>query len=257
MTVYLDLVMLLNFLVDFFLFLGTNKLAGFPAEPQRSAAGALLGAVYSGACLLPQLRFLGTMHWRLVSFAIMSAVTFGLNRSGIKRGGIFLLLSMALGGMALSFGRGNWTSLLLAAVGIWLLCYCAFDRTLSGREFIPLELVYGGNTLRLTALRDSGNSLRDPITGEQVLVLSARAAENLTGLTPEQLRTPLETLANRPVPGLRLIPYRAVGTESGFLLGLRFENVRIGKRQCSAVAAFAPVGLDGEEAFQALAGGAL
>jgi stage II sporulation protein GA (sporulation sigma-E factor processing peptidase) len=249
--------MLLNFLVDFFLLLGTNKLAGFPADPKRAAAGALLGGVYSGACLLPRLRFLGAMHWRLVSLAAMSAVAFGLNRSGAKRGGIFLLLAMALGGIALSFGRGNWLSLLLASFGIWLLCYCVFDRTLDGREFIPLELAYGGNTLRLTALRDSGNSLRDPITGEQVLVLSARAAEDLTGLTPEQLRAPLETLEKRPLPGLRLIPYRAVGTDGGFLLGLRFENVRIGKKQCSAVAAFAPEGLGREEGFQALAGGML
>lgn len=257
MMVYLELVMLLNFLVDFLLILGTNKLSGFSPEPKRAAAGALLGAVYSGLCLMPGLRFLGALPWGMAVLGGMAVVAFGMNRTAVKRGGVFLLLSMALGGVALSFGRGHWGSVLLGAVGIWLLCHAAFGDSAGCREYIPLELAYGGNTLHLTALRDSGNSLRDPITGEQVLVLSAQAAGHLTGLTQEQLRRPLETLVCRPLPGLRLIPYRAVGTDSGFLLGLRFENVRIGKKRCSAVAAFAPDGLDREDGFQALAGGML
>lgn len=257
MTVYLDLVMVLNFLVDFLLILGTNRLSGFPADGKRAAAAALAGSVYGGACLLPQLRFLGNPLWRIVSLGIIAAIAFGWNRTAVKRTGVFLLLSMALGGLALSFGRGAWPSLLLAAAGVWLLCHAAFGDTVGGRDFVPLELSWGGNRLTITALRDSGNTLRDPVTGEQVLVLSPEAAYRLTGLTAEQLRHPLETLASRPVPGLRLIPYRAVGTGDGFLLGLRFENARIGQRRCSVIAAFAPEGLGREEEFQALAGGML
>ena len=257
MTVYLNLVMVLNFLVNFLLLLGTNKLSGFQPELRRVSASAALGAVYSGACLLPEFRFLGAFLWRLGVLGTMAVIAFGVNRTAVKQGGVFLLMNMALGGFALSFGRENWGAFLLAAVGIWLLCQAAFGDAIGGREYVPLELAYGGNRLQLTALRDSGNSLRDPITGEQVLVLSAQAAGRLTGLTPEQLRKPLETLEHRPLPGLRLIPYRTVGTESGFLLGLRFENVRIGKKRCSAVAAFAPNGLGRGDGFQALTGGIL
>lgn len=257
MTVYLDLVMVLNFLVDFLLILGTNRLSGFPAEGKRSAAAALLGGIYGGACLLPGFRFLGNLLWRLVSLCLMAVIAFGWNRSALKRGGVFVLLSLAMGGLALSFGRSAWPSVLLSAGGIWLLCLAAFGDRIGGREFVPLELMWGENRLHLTALRDSGNTLRDPISGEQVLVLSARSAGQLTGLTPQQLQNPLETLALRPVPGLRLIPYKAVGTAGGFLLGLRLENARIGGRRQSVVAAFAPEELGREEGFQALAGGAL
>lgn len=249
--------MLLNFLVDFLLLLGTNRLSGFPPAPKRSAAAAVLGALYSGACLLPQTRFLCAVFWRCLGLLAMAVTAFGWNRSAIKRMGVFLLLSMALGGLAVSFDRGAWMSVLLAAAGVWLLCHAAFGETIGGREYIPLELAYGGNTLQLTALRDSGNTLRDPVTGEQVLVLSPEAANRLTGLTRTQLRQPLETLASRPVPGLRLIPYRTVGTAGGFLLGLRFEDVRIGGKRRSLIAAFAPDGLDGGDGFQALAGGML
>lgn len=256
MAVYLDMVVLLNFLVDFLLILGTNRLSGFPADWKRTAWASVLGGIYGGACLLPGFRFLGNTLWRLVSLGMMASIAFGWDRGSVKRGGVFLILSMALGGMAMSFGSGDLFTLVLAAGIIWLLCRTAFGSGVGEREYTPLEITYCGKTERILALRDSGNALRDPITGEQVLLISGEVASRLTGLTEAQLRTPLETLARRPVPGLRLIPYRAVGNAGGMLLAMRFENVKIGSRRQSAIVAFAGEGL-GQGSYQALTGGAL
>ena len=257
MTVYLDLVILLNFLVDDLLLMGTNRLSGFPAAPGRCALAALLGGVYSGACLLPGFSFLGNLLWRLVSLGLMGLAAFGMNRSAWKRSGLFLLLSLALGGAAVTLGRGEFSVLVLAAIGIWLLCRIAFGGTAVGREYVPVQLIWGERTASVLALRDTGNTLRDPITGEQVLVLSGDVARDLTGLTEQQLRSPLETLAQRPLTGLRLIPYRAVGLSGGMLLGLRFDRVKIGSRETSAVVAFAPEGLGEGSMYQALTGGVI
>lgn len=257
MTVYLDLVVLLNFLVDYLLLLGTNRLAGFPADWGRTAAGALLGGLYSGACMIPSFRFLGSLLWRIVSLLLMAMISFGWNRSALKRSGVFILLSMALGGMAVSFGRADFLVLVLAAAGVWLLCRVAFGDTVGGREYVPIEIGRGEKTVNLIALRDSGNTLRDPITGEQVLVIDSDAAAALTGLTSAQLKAPLETLSAKPISGLRLIPYRAVGCSGGMLLAMRFEHVKIGSRMQSAVVAFAPEGLGGGSMYQALAGGVI
>lgn len=253
----MDLVVILNFLVDFLLLLGTNRLSGFPLGAKRTALAAALGGAYSGACMLPGFRFLGNTLWRVVSLGLMAVIAFGCNRSALKRGGVFLLLSMALGGIAVSVGRGDFLTLVLAAGGVWLLCRVAFGETVGGREYVPVEITYGETTVNITALRDSGNTLRDPISGEQVLVISGDVAEKLTGLTEKQLRSPLETLAQRPVSGLRLIPFRAVGQAGGMLLAMRFENVKAGGRKQSAIVAFAPEGLGEGEMYQALAGGAL
>ena len=257
LTVYLDLVVILNFLVDFLLLLGTNRLAGFPPGWGRSAAGALLGGLYGGACLLRGFRFLGSLLWRTVSLLLIGVLAFGWNRSALKRCGVFALLSMALGGMAVSIGRLNFPALVLAAAGVWLLCRVAFGETVGGREYVPIEISRGEKMVRLIALRDSGNTLRDPITGEQVLVIDRDAAQQLTGLKESQLQSPLETLAAMPAAGLRLIPYRAVGCGSGMLLAMRFERVKIGSREQSAVVAFAPEGLGGGSMYQALVGGVL
>lgn len=255
MTVYLDLVVMLNFLVDFLLLLGTNRLCGFPAQPGRCSLGALLGALYGGVCLIPGFRFLGNLLWRSVCLTGMAVLSFGCNLSAGKRGGVFLLLSMALGGLSISIGQGSLPGLLLSAVGIWGLCCAGFSG--GGREYVPITLHCGERSLTVIALRDTGNTLRDPITGEPVLVLSGQAARKLTGLTLSQLGSPVETLAQRPLPGLRLIPYRAVGQSGGILLGMRLSSVQIGNRKQSAVVAFAAEGLGNGEMYQALAGGVI
>lgn len=255
MAVYLDLVMVLNFFVDFLLLLGTNRLSGFPSQAWRCAGAALLGAVYSGSCLLPKFRFLANFLWRCVSMCLMGIMAFGCNASALKRGGIFLLLSMAMGGIALSLGRGDMLSVLLCALLCLLLSCISFGGQVGGREYVPLKILHNGEAVSLIALKDTGNTLTDPVTGEQVLVVSAEIAGRLTGLTVEQLLHPMETMLMRPVPGLRLVPYRSVGNNGGFLLAKRFDHVVVGDNKQSAVVAFAAEGLGKGEIYQALAGG--
>lgn len=256
MQIYLDLVVILNFVVDFLLLLGTNRLSGFPAAARRAAAAAALGALYSGVCMLPRLRFLGGLVWRIVSLAGMAVIAFGWGKSAWKRSGVFVILSMALGGVAVSVGKGYFMSLVLAAVGVWLLCRVAFGGQVGGREYVPVELTHEGKTVSIIALKDSGNTLRDPITGEPVLVISGDVAQRLTGLTQSQLRAPLDTVMRCSIPGLRLIPYRSVGQSGSMLLAMRFEEVKIGSKEQSAIVAFAPDGL-GRQMYQALTGGVI
>lgn len=257
LTVYLDLVMILNFLVDFLLLMGTNRLAGFPGAPGRCAAAAFFGSIYAAFCLLPDFRFLGNFLWRCVSLCLMALIAFGLRRDAVKRGGVFLLLSLALGGMALCFTKQNFAALTLGSAGVWLLCRVSFGDGAVGREYVPVTLTYGGKTASFTALRDTGNALRDPISGEPVLVVSGEIGERLTGLTRQQLSSPLETMAARPLPGLRLIPYHAVGNKGGLMLAMRFSGAVVGKRQQNVLVAFAAEGLESTGMYQALTGGAL
>lgn len=255
MRVYVDGVMAINFLVDLLLLLGTNRLAGFPSDKKRLTAAALLGALYSGACLLPDFRFLGNTLWRTVSLALMGGIAFGWNRSALRRCGLFLLLSMALGGMAVAFGRADIRVLILASLGLWCLSRLSFEGPVGSREYVPLEITREGKTVKLLALRDTGNTLRDPITGEQAVVISPSAAARLTGLTEQQLRHPLETLVSGSIPGLRLIPFHTVGSSGGMMLAMTFDQVVLSGRKQRSLVAFAPENFDRTGAYQALTGG--
>ena len=109
--------------------------------------------------------------------------------------------------------------------------------------------------MRVIALKDTGNMLHDPLSGEQVLVAGADVAEKLLGLTVNQLLNPIETLALKPIPGLRLIPYHAVGQTGSMLLAVRIQNAQIGRKKANPLVAFAPEVIARGEMYQMLTGG--
>ena len=255
LQIYLDLVVLLNFLVDFLLILGTNRLCGYPFGVKRAALSALLGGAYAGSCLLPGFAFLGNFLWRVVCLGFMSGIAFGFAKSAVRRGIVFTLLSMAMGGVALAINHRGFWSVIASGVGVSALCVLGFRNKLGVQSFVPVELKYGEKKMCVTALRDTGNTLRDPVTGNDVLIVGADVAQKLTGLTRSQLQSPVDFLD--AIEGLRLIPYRTVGQGSGFLLALRLSEVKIGNRKGNTLVAFAPEGLHSEGAYQALTGGAL
>ena len=204
--------------------------------------------------MLPRLRFLGNALWRLVFLGLIASVAFGWSKSGFRRGVVFVLLSMALGGMALGLGEGGFDKLLLSAAVLWALCRMGFGGDF-GQEYIPVTIRNGEQTIQITALKDTGNTLRDPITGEQVLVIGADVAAQLTGLSCDAFTAPMETMVK--YPGYRLISYRAVGQPGGMLLAKRYPDVTMGHYSGSAVIAFAPEKIGNSGNYQALTGGAV
>lgn len=252
MTVYLDVVILLNFLVDWLLLMGANRLCGHPPNPGRTALSGLAGGLYGGVCLLPGFAFLGNFLWRTATLFLMAGIAFGFRPASLRRGIVFFFLCMAVGGIA-SGTRGGFWDITGVAAAVCGLCVFGFRSRIGVNSYIPVELTYGGKRLCLTALRDTGNTLCDPVTGGPVLVVDSDAARELTGLTQRQLRMPVETMG--AMPGLRLVPYRAVGTQEGLLLALQVKNVKIGSWQGSHVVALAPGKLSSTGEYQALTGG--
>ena len=204
--------------------------------------------------MLPQFRFLGNLLWRMVSLGTMAVIAYGWNTGALRRGMVFLLLSMALGGMAMGLGEGNFSSILLAAAGLVLLCTLGIKAPLGVQKYQPVELCWRGKVIKLTALIDTGNTLRDPVTGGSVLVVGMDAGRKL-GISREMITDPITALAVESLPGARLIPYRAVGKPGGMLLMLRLEQVRLNGKIISPMVAFAPDEIGKNGGYQALAGG--
>lgn len=250
MPLYLDVLILLNFLVDLLLLMATNRLSGYPAGFKRALLAAALGGLYGGVCVLPGLRFLAGTLWRIVSLVLMAGIAFGFCRESVRRGVLFVLLSMSLGGIAVGLESGSFGSLVLAALGVCLMCVFGLRGEI-GTEYVQVQI----GDLHLTALRDTGNTLTDPLTGQQILVVSSNVGQRLLGLSAAELSDPVKAIGR--VPGLRLVPFHAVGCSGGVLPVKRFENVRIGSWSGSCLVAFAPNELGQGKPYEALTGGAL
>lgn len=126
------------------------------------------------------------------------------------------------------------------------------------RSFI--EVIIG--LVTVTALRDTGNTLQDPLTGRPVVVIQG---EKLRELLPElplgdrrALENPVELLRNAGESDLRmqLLPYRAVGVERGLLLAVRMERAEMGTRTIpNCLTALSPTPVSDGGGYSALIGG--
>lgn len=247
MKYYILLAVIIRFAVDFMLIVAVNKVFVQWESPIRGLLGGAVGALYAAACMLPILQ---QPVWYVLSLLLTSAVGFGVGRTAIWQSLVFCLLRILLDN--LSWNQGTIRELialvLLCGVGLWGL---RGSRMI--RRFVPVQLSYGGKQMKLCALLDSGHDLRDPVTGRPVLIVGADVADQLTGLTAQQLKKPVETMG--AIPGLRLIPYQTVDSSGKMLLAMQLPDARIGRKKGSFLVAFAPQVLDGKGQFQALIGG--
>lgn len=234
-------VMLMVLTVDILLLSATGRLLDGSVSPPRVLLGAFVGTTLAGLSMFLTLAFFHSLLCRLLILVVTAWVSFGFSLRKIT---LYSLLHLSLGNV--SDGNQEWLPMLLGALGMLFACL-VIGR---GNKYVPIELSYGGKTVTLTALRDTGNTLRDPITGKRVLIVSADVAQNLTGLTESALYDPVGAL--EMLPGLRLIPYQTVGN-AGFLLALSMEQVKIGNARGNTLVAFSPRVFD--KCYQALIGG--
>ena len=266
-VIYVDTLFLLNALVDYLLLLGAARLAGERLRRLRFTMGAVLGGGYAVAIFLPGGAFLQRLPCRLAVLALMSVAAYGGSRRLLRQSLLFLALSCALGGgvLAVSLLGGRRLTLsggvvysamdiktvLLSAAG----CYAAVTlvfrglarHTASAGELAAVRLALDGRNVELTALRDTGNTLTDPVAGIPVLV--AEGALLLPLLPPGtlmagELADPvacMERLRDGPLAGrVRLLPYRAVGVERGLLLALRPDGLWVNGERRDMLAALSP-----------------
>ena len=185
-------------------------------------------------------------------------------------GGVTLALCGAVYGLELlKHGRVRpgalwypvtFSSLVLTAGGVYAATRLLLPRLSHAPDsVVPVRLTLGGRRVFLSALRDSGNTLCDPVTGEAVLVADWRCAARLLphdGLRAADFAAPAALVLRLQRLHPRLIPFRAVGTGSGLLLALPCEEVRIGKRvQKNGLVAFSPTPVSDGGGYEALTGG--
>ena len=214
MTVYADEAFLLNGAVDYLLLICAAKLGGGRIARLRLLAAALFGGLYAAAALFAPLGVLQGLPMKLVSLVIMLLIAFGAGRQTLRTGLLFLAAVCAFAGAAVLaaqlFGTGvlvlpggtfyavSVLGLLLLAGLLYMLCYTIFSCTAQhGGEIRTMTLLYGGNRVPVRALHDTGCTLRDPMTGERVLVAEADALRALlpdASITPAALADPAELL---------------------------------------------------------------
>lgn len=281
-VVYIDSVFILNTVMDYLLLLATGRLAGVPLRRRRYILAALAGGAYAVAVFLPGWGFLASPPVKLAAGILLALAAFGGEERFFRLTLLLFMASSALAGCVLALGllagsrvpvvNGVFYTdvdakvLLIAAAAAYAVMAVVFRTSARhgiGGRLLLVRVGLNGRTVALTALWDTGNALREPGSGEAVLVAAPGA---LDGLLPpearrlvaaERLRSPADVLeplrCASPELRPRLLPYRAVGA-GGLLLAVRLDWAEIGgRRYAGLTAALSPTALG--DGYTALWGG--
>jgi stage II sporulation protein GA (sporulation sigma-E factor processing peptidase) len=261
-TVYLDIVFTINFFMDFVLLWATAKFSQLRTSWVRLAAGALVGACYSLALLLPALHFLLSFSIKVLFSIAMVYVAFP--RLNLKRFvqalGYFYLVAFTMGGAMLGaiyliskeqdlYGIINGIFVFLTNVKYtWLVAAvaAAFVLVRYGVGFlkrnflhsffkVPVIVRIGEKSISTQALVDTGNQLKDPLTLKPVMivefdVLKKILPPEMAAALGEQSEPDLDRIVNSLsgspwASRIRLVPFTSIGKYKGMLVGIRPDEV--------------------------------
>lgn len=287
---YLDLDILINGGMDTFLLILVGRAIHFPVQPRRILAGALVGEIPVLLVCCSVSPWTTLSKW-LAPFLMVLAAFPRTNLGNYFKALIgFWFVSAGLGGFVYALwgwlqsdnGLGKET-FALALNNIWLLPLLALAwwliqhlwqswlerKSMLKQILYDLEIDFGDREkgiVRIRALLDTGNHLRDPLTGFPVILLEEEVAA--TSL-PDQIRPflkipwkdqadpwPLLWKVNPSlVKCLVFIPFQAIDRQS-WLFGIRPERVTYfddrGSHQIQATVALVDQVLSSEGEYQAL-----
>ncbi|NLN18263.1 MAG: sigma-E processing peptidase SpoIIGA [Firmicutes bacterium] len=292
LVVYLDVQLFMlaaSFVIDYLLLRATAELTHISVSRKRLCAGATIGTLYHLIYLCSLLRIIPAYGWlhllpvaMMVSFAMLLASFAPLSRRRFwSVVGYFYGIAFLAGGTGLAvahtFGRPNTIRpvlgmaagaaciLLVTELGSSVLQRRAWRQSLR----VPLEVVFDNAKVNLTALLDTGNQLRCPLTGVPVIVMEHRI---LGEILPSNLLVAIERLGEGDLSEIstqfastpwssrfRIIPYTSIGASNGLMVGLRPTAVRLtlsGETYTAppCVIALSPQILDPDGSYHALIG---
>lgn len=257
-TVYLDILFLSNWIIDYLLLLVTGGFSGKPFRRRYLALAAALGALLAVPAFfwplegLPALAAKGLLCVGLCALAFETLDWRQLLRLSL----ILLACTLAFGGAALALAamtasqgliqlRGG-VPYLNVSLGTLLLstgaAYCLLSLVFGGegrtgkKGFAQVAVSFNGGEAHLKALRDTGNLLRDPVTNRKVIVaekkrlwplFSPEQRRVLEGLTASNAAQIFQQLEQEGGGRFLLAPYQAVGRPGALLLTLRPDRVMV------------------------------
>ncbi len=199
-VIYLDVLLLTNFVLTVFFLLAAGLLAGVECRAGRLLLGGVAGAAASLALLAPEAPDAAALLYKVSTAALTVAAAYGWPgwRCFARLTGWFWAGSLLLTGALLLPGAQGANGciylplspgvLLIGAVGVWLAARIA-QRILGrggGEAVFPLRLALSGTELTLRAFCDTGFSAREPLSGREVILVRLDAA---APRLPDALRT--------------------------------------------------------------------
>ncbi|WP_300383183.1 sigma-E processing peptidase SpoIIGA [Clostridium sp.] len=259
MVVYIDIIIIENFIINLFLLINTMKSLKFNYNKKIYLSSAI-GAFYT-ITLFMKIRFLTSIFMKIFMVAIMILICHQKRniKNILKATTVFFLLSFMLCGFGFSLYfmdnqydflnqftiKGFSLKYILISIMILNIVFTRIIEFLKERFFInnfiyDMEIIINGSIINLKGFLDTGNALREPITNLPCILIEEEYLQGFNLKNKEKF----------------YINYKTIGN-CGDIEGFIFENIRIKKdkeswSEIKAVICKSEIKLSKENEFNAL-----
>lgn len=246
-VIYLDVLIIINIYVTYFLIAGTGTLMHIRISRTRMISASLFGGVTSLVILLPSMEAIFTVLIKLAAGALIVLIAIGFKSitDYLKSTLFFLLINFIYAGLTLAlwlfccpmgmqYNNGyayfdiSFLTILITTIIAYSLLrlfrYILDRRTLAG-EKCSVTVLHRKKSVTFDALPDSGNLLTDFFTGLPVII---GKIDECAAVCPDNLLIAINQRSDMltDLEGIRIIPCSTV-CGSGIVYAFRPDSITI------------------------------
>ena len=263
MTIYIDVVLIENLIMNYIILFTTGLILKLKIQSIRILIASLLGAIYSIIAYTGVLKIYSNFLLKIVLSVLIVYIAF--NPQNVRKMWkdllIFYLTSFVFGGAAfaliyivkpqdiimkngLFLGTYPLKTVILGAVIAFAVIIAAFSivksRISKKDMFCEIETKINNKIVRTRAMIDTGNMLKEPITNTPVVVVEhtllykcipKEILNNLENIIGGDFKKVPEKIKEKYISKLKLIPFSSLGKQNGMLLGIKPEYIKIIKEE--------------------------
>ena len=259
MTIYIDVVLIENLIMNYIILLATGLILKIKIKHIRLIIGSLLGAIYTIIGYIGILEIYSSFILKIILSIMIVYIAYYPQtlKKMWKELLFFYLTSFVFGGVAFSLiyivkpqeiimknglflGTYPLKTVILGAIVAFVIIITAFKiiKSKISKKYLICEITVEieGKKIITKALIDTGNMLKEPITNTPVVVIEHTL---LYDVIPKEILNHLEEIIggdfkeipeeikNKYVSKLKLIPYSSLGKQNGILLGIKAKKLII------------------------------
>lgn len=259
MTIYIDIIIVENLIMNYIILYATGLISKNKIYYFRIFLASLIGAIYAVTQYVSKLYIYSNIIVKIILSIIIVFVAF--NPQNIKKMCkqlvLFYLATFTFGGVATYLIYVLKPQNIIIKNGMYIGTYVLkviFIGAILGTVILNIGFKFAKNKITkkdmickikiklnkkeiiLNAMVDTGNMLKEPITGNPVVVVEKT---ELYDLIPKEILDNIESILggdfekipedikNEYIPKLKIIPFSSLGKQNGMLVGIKPEKLEV------------------------------
>ena len=259
MTIYIDVIIVENLIMNYIILYATGTISKVKISYLRIFCSSLIGAIYA----ITEYTFKLNIYSNIIIKTILSVIIIyvAFNPQNIKKmckqliifyvttftfGGIATYLIYVLKPQNIIIKNGMYVGtyvlkvIFIGAIIGTIILFIAFKQVkskITKKDMIcKIKIKINGKEKTLDAMVDTGNMLKEPISGIPVIVVEhtklynvipKEILNNIEAILGGDFNKIPENIKKEYMSKLKLIPFASLGKQNGMLLGIKAEKIEI------------------------------